>query len=238
MTPGFASFYNGRILINVSSQSSLQHSINASVRQIDVRSLPQLNGSVLIYAFNISIVPFNSTVVTVLYGQNAFSNAVSLYLLANDKWTAVSQYSVNQSGDSISFNMPSDPVVGIFEAISKATTVTTVNTTSNTTSMPSTISSPPTTTIYQNNQNKNALNAQPYYEYIVAVVVIVVAAVLLYLRLKRRGRGMKSDNTPVSSQGRPPEQQNISAPEAPEQKTPIADKPQEGLDSNLPDPPK
>ena len=229
VTGGFASFYNGRIWINVSSQSSLQHGINVSVRKIDTGALPKLGGNALIYAFNISIVPFNSTVVTVLYGQNASSNSVFPYMLANDeKWTAISQYSVNQSAGSISFSIPSDPVIGIFETVSKTITVATVNTTLKTTSIPSTISSS-TTTIPQ---NKNAFNIRAYYEYIVAVVVIAVAAVLLYLRLKGR-RGIKKASTPVTPMQ--PEQQNTLAPE---HKTYTTDKPQEGQNGTLPPSPK
>ncbi len=128
--------------------------------------LPFLANYTPISALNVSVVTTAnvSTKVTSPYPCGINSSLIKPFELVNGSWVAIMPFSVNVSACTVSFVVPKDSIVGIFQKIVPVvtTTVTTINTTTTITPSPM----PPST-------------AFPMIA-IAAIIIIIVAIVAYY----------------------------------------------------------
>ena len=134
--------------------------------------LPSLANYTLISAFNISVSTATnvSTEVTSPYPCSINPSPINPFELVNGSWMAITPFSVNAIACTVSFAVPYDPIVGVFQKT--APTTTTVNTT---TTIPS--SSPP---------GHHTPPIAPIIAMIIAI--IIVAATVAYYSRKGRHR--------------------------------------------------
>lgn len=193
--PGKAIFDSGILQMTVTSKQSVLQSVTITVNKLNW-ALPGLQSNKLIYSFNVSVSPSSvQTNATFRYSCSLPSNSISPYLLSsNSVWAKITPFSVNSMACTVTFEVPSDPVVGIFEASNVITNETTASTSSTlaSTSTLSTTTVPPTTTIKQA-QPSEAIN---YYYYIVAAFVIALAAFAAFVLSRRRRGGGKDQPKP------------------------------------------
>ncbi len=136
---------NAMATVNIYTTSASPTPVKAHIANVTSFAMsipkPQQNYT-LVSAVNVSI---NTTAnVTMLFTEHypcsIPSSLVAPYMLKSNAWVPISNYTVNASMCTVSFYIPKDPIVGIFE---KTPTTTTVSTTVPTTSiMPTTIPAP------------------------------------------------------------------------------------------------
>ncbi len=114
--------------------------------------------------------------VTVRYPCNLPSSSIAPYIYINGAWTAITPFTVNSSACTVTFSVPGDPVVGVFQ-IPAARTTTVLPTTIATTIAPTTIVTPPVTP---------PSNATLYAAIVIIIVIVIIIAVWLYLRTRRK----------------------------------------------------
>ncbi|MDE1865253.1 MAG: hypothetical protein KGH94_01275 [Candidatus Micrarchaeota archaeon] len=109
------------------------------------------------------------------YSCSIPSNSVAPYKLSQSAvWTPIKPFSINSTSCSITFQIPTDPIVALFESVAPPIT----------TSVSTTISTTSSTTIPQT-QNRGT----NYIAIIAIAAVIAVGAIAAYYLHKRRGSG-------------------------------------------------
>ena len=114
-----------------------------------------------------------SSEVTSPYSCGLNSSLIKPFELVNGTWTAITPFSLNATACTVSFVVPKDPIVGIFQKIVPTTTVTTtVNTT--TTIVPTTTAPPPKV-------NTAAIA-------VAVIVTVIILLVLAYYYMSKAGK--------------------------------------------------
>ena len=118
-----------------------------------------------------------STRITLKYPCSVASNTIYPYKLNGANWNPINPFTVDAASCTVTFDIPKDPVVGLFEYQPPRTSVTTTISTALSTIVSTTIPKSP----IQPNANNELV--------IIAIVVIVIVIICLFvLTRKRRGR--------------------------------------------------
>ena len=154
-------------------------------QQVSSFAKPQPNYT-LINAVNISIettAPITAFFVG-HYPCSIPSDLVVPYIFKNNTWLAITNYTVNATACTVSFNIPSDPIVAIFEKSVPTTTTTSIATT-----IPTTIP----TTIYYPLPSPKPRSPIVVEALILIIILIAIILVLLYYYklLHRKYHGFK-----------------------------------------------
>jgi hypothetical protein len=164
---------------------SSQSPIKVFLRITNVTSIvPEiLPSNMIISAFNVVAVnaenmTLNQTVTLTMmlrYSCSIQSTTIAPYkLLGNGKWSPITPFTTDSSACTVTFTIPPDPIVALFESIKP------ISTTSASTTMPTTTVA--TTTAPQSGQPKGF----GYALVLVVVVVVIIAAVAYYLLRRRK----------------------------------------------------
>ena len=145
-------------------------------QQVSSLAKPKPNYT-LISAVNLSII--TTAPITLFFVEHypcsIPSDLVVPYIFKNNTWLAIANYTVNATACTVSFNIPSDPIVAIFEKSVPTTTTTSIATT-----IPTTI---PTTIYHPSPKPSNSLVVEALALIIILIIVILV---LLYYKLLHR----------------------------------------------------
>ena len=95
-----------------------------SIANITTSSLPAISNKEKLLILNISATyssnPNITTNAIIGYSCNIPTSKISPYILTNGTWSEINSYSVSSSKCNISFNIPEDPIIGIFETTSSS----------------------------------------------------------------------------------------------------------------------
>ena len=174
-SPFKINFTNMHVVVVLTSPSLVPMRASASITNETSMVLPTLANYTLISAFNISVTTAAnvSSEVTSPYSCGINSSLIKPFELVNGTWTAITPFSVNATACTVSFVVPKDPIVGIFQKIVPTTTVTTtVNTTT-------TIA--PTTTVLPPKVNTAAIA-------VAVIVTVIILLVLAYYYMSKAGK--------------------------------------------------
>jgi len=188
-SPLVLSLPNTHSVLSIYTTSAASAPIAAHIanvtQQVSSFAKPQPNYT-LINAVNVSIkttAPITAFFVE-HYPCSIPGDLVAPYIFKNNTWLAITNYTVNATTCTVSFNIPSDPIVAIFEKSMPTTTTTSIATTIPTTT--------PTTIYYPSPSPKpsSSLVIEPL---ILIIIVIIIILVLLYYYklLHRRYHGFK-----------------------------------------------
>ncbi|MGC9011286.1 MAG: hypothetical protein ACP5JN_04085, partial [Candidatus Micrarchaeia archaeon] len=177
---------NAMATVNIYTTSASPAPIKAHIANVTSVAMsipkPQQNYA-LVSAVNVSV---NTTAnVTILFTEHypcsIPSSLIAPYMLKNNTWVPISNYTVNATMCTVSFYIPKDPIVGIFE---KAPTTTTIISTSvpTTSILTTTIIQTPTPTPTQSSANTLVIIIG-----IIALIIIVIIA-LYYYKLTHKKR--------------------------------------------------
>ena len=111
------------------------------------------------------------------------SDLVVPYIFKNNTWLSITNYTVNATACTVSFSIPSDPIVAIFEKSVPTTTTTSIATT-----IPTTI---PTTIYYPSPSPKPRSPIVIEALVLIIIVIIIILVLLYYMLLHRRYHGFK-----------------------------------------------
>ncbi len=138
-------------------------------------SSPQDYKSLIV--LNVSTSGANVTTSLIMKYQCSISpSAIVPYkLLKNGTWSAIKGFSVNPTACSVTFTIPPDPVVGLFQNVALLTTtiLPTIRTTQSTSS-----TMPATVTPSSNNSNS----------VLIAAIIVMIILVIAYLSTKKKGK--------------------------------------------------
>ena len=179
------------ILITTSSGSA---TVEVGTSDVTSSSSPAPVGYTKLIAVNITLSTTGTIVVnaTLSYPCSLPAGSIVPYIQKNGTWIAITPFTVNSGSCTVTFTVPKDPVVGLFENNTVSTTTTT--TVLPTTTLPVTVA--PTTI------------AQPTYGssgttyLIAAIVVIVIVAVIAYAMLKGKRKESTRGIMPSVEAGR------------------------------------
>ena len=188
-SPLILSLPNTHSVLSIYTTSATSAPIAAHIanvtQQVSSFAKPQPNYT-LINAVNVSIkttAPITAFFVE-HYPCSIPSGLVAPYIFKNNTWLAITNYTVNATACTVSFNIPSDPIVAIFEKSVPTTTTTSIATT-----IPTTIP----TTIYYPSPSPKPRSPIVVEALILIIIVIIIILVLLYYYklLHRRYHGFK-----------------------------------------------
>jgi YVTN family beta-propeller protein len=178
--PVTLNFSNELAIFSISTTSSTSTPISAFVSNATRTAPPAPSNFTLINALNISIkTNVNVTTnVTIAYPCSDSASSIEPFIYKNGTWSAITPFFVNPSTCTVSFAVPSDPLVGIFAKTAPVTTTVPTTTVVPTTTIPTTV---PVTPV-----------AQHYTGLEIAIVVIVIIVIILviayYYAAKNKGR--------------------------------------------------
>jgi hypothetical protein len=166
--------------VAVSASNATMAEIHVSNLTHSITNAPTNYKPLLVLNISISNSTHNSAITvstTMNYSCSINAGAIMPYELINGTWNPISKYTLNRQYCSITFNVPVDPVVGVFQNTAYvSTTVSTLLT-----SVPTTIS----TTTVQPAIIVKSNAATNTNQWIIIVLVIVVIVILLYIVLRR-----------------------------------------------------
>ena len=172
-SPLVLSLPNVRSTVSIYTTSTASTPIVAHIanvtQQVSSFAKPQPNYT-LINAVNISIettAPITAFFVE-KYPCSIPSDLVVPYVFKNNKWLSITNYTLNATACIVSFNIPSDPIVAIFEKSVPTTT---------TTSIATTIPTIPTTIYYPSPSPKPS----PIVVEALILIIILIAIILVLL---------------------------------------------------------
>jgi len=133
-SPLVLSLPNTHSTLSIYTTSTASTPIAANIanvtQQVSSLAKPQPNYT-LINAVNVSIK--TTAPITALFVEHypcsIPSGLVAPYIFKNNTWLAITNYTVNATACTVSFNIPSDPIVAIFEKSVPTTTTTSIATT-------------------------------------------------------------------------------------------------------------
>jgi hypothetical protein len=137
-----------------------------------------------------------TTNITMPYPCSISSKILAPYKrLASGSWTPITDFAVNTASCTVTFGIPPDPIVGLFEYKATASTTSTAPTTI----APTTSA---TTTVQQTQRQANNLRTMLAAAIIVVIIIIILAA--LFYRLskgkKKGGRQTQQMRSPKGNQ--------------------------------------
>ena len=203
------------ISISLTSTRKTQASIKFSIPSSISYTKPK-NYSIVISIFNFTIKSNSSSTlsqrINVSYSCNVPSNTIKPFILKNTSWYLITNFTTNSQKCSISFNAPSDPLIGIFSSYSNKTKVTnnSLKTTiiSQTTQQVTTESA----SISQNNTTKATQSEN--YSMVIYILVIVFVIIIFYLlfKIKRKPENNSINGNDISNQKLPVVESNEQPP--------------------------
>jgi hypothetical protein len=126
-------FTNMHVFVVLTTSSSTQVQASANITNETSYSLPYFANYTLISALNVSVSTGAnvSTEVTSPYPCGINSSLIKPFEIVNGAWIAIMPFSVNATSCTVSFVVPKDPILGIFQKTVPATTTvtTTIKTT-------------------------------------------------------------------------------------------------------------
>jgi len=186
-SPLVLSLPNVRSTVSIYTTSTASTPIVAHIanvtQQVSSFAKPQPNYT-LINAVNISIettAPITAFFVE-KYPCSIPSDLVVPYIFKNNTWLAITNYTVNATACTVSFNIPSDPIVAIFEKGVPTTT---------TTSIATTIPTIPTTIYYPSPSPKPSPIVVEALILIIIITIIILVLLYYYKLLHRKYHGFK-----------------------------------------------
>lgn len=222
------------ISISLTSTRKTQASIKFSIPSSISYTKPK-NYSIVISIFNFTIKSNSSSTlsqrINVSYSCNVPSNTIKPFILKNTSWYLITNFTTNSQKCSISFNAPSDPLIGIFSSYSNKTNATNTSNTSiiTSTSLTTTIISQTTqqvttesASISQNNTTKATQSEN--YSMVIYILVIVFVIIILYLLFKIKKIKIK----------RKPENNSINGSNIVNQKLPVVESNQQPSSNEQP----
>jgi len=176
---------NARSSVYIYTTSTTSAPIVANIinvtQQVSSLAKPKPNYT-LINAVNLSII--TTAPITLFFVEHypcsIPSDLVVPYIFKNNTWLAIANYTVNATACTVSFNIPSDPIVAIFEKSVPTTTTTSIATT-----IP--------TTIYYPSPSPKPSSPIVVEALILIIILIAIILVLLYYYklLHRKYHGFK-----------------------------------------------
>jgi len=186
-SPLVLSLPNTHSTLSIYTTSTASAPIAANIanvtQQVSSFAKPQPNYT-LISAVNLSIkttAPITAFFVE-HYPCSIPSGLVVPYIFKNNTWLEITNYTVNATACTVSFNIPSDPIVAIFEKSVPTTTTTSIATT-----IPTTIP----TTIYYPSPSPKPSPIVVEALILIIIVIIIILVLLYYMLLHRRYHGFK-----------------------------------------------
>ena len=169
---------------NITLKSKIPVTIKLRILNVSNSTAPiPLNKTITAFNFTVSTlhnVILNQTLnitLTLKYNCSIPSNIVAPYMLEkNDTWVPITPFSINTDTCSITFSIPPDPVIALFQSVKPTTTLSTSLTTTITAN-----SSIVTTTIQQTNISING-----GILLIVGIIVLIIVITLIYLFLLKK----------------------------------------------------
>ena len=204
------------------TQASIRFSIPSSISYITPK-----NYSTTISIFNFTIKSNSSSTlsqrINVSYSCNIPSNTIKPFILKNTSWYLITNFTTNSQKCSISFNAPTDPLIGVFSSYSSKTKATNTSIVTNT-SFTTTITSQTTqqvttepTSISQNNTTKATQSEN--YSMVIYILVIVFVIIILYLlfkikkiKIKRKPENNSTNGSNIVNQKLPVVESNQQPP--------------------------
>ena len=174
-SPFKINFTSMHMVVVLTSPSLVPMQASARITNETSMVLPTLANYTLISALNVSVTTIAnvSAKVTSPYPCSINSSLIKPFELVNGSWSAIIPFSMNTSACTVSFVVPKDPIVGIFQKIVPTTTVTTtINTT--TTIVPTTAVPPPKV-------NTAAIA-------VAVIVTVIILLVLAYYYMSKAGK--------------------------------------------------
>jgi hypothetical protein len=177
-SPGIFNYSDGLVLFNITTNSSGTVGVLLIVGNVTSSSPNAPSNYTKLIAVNVSINSTNAFVyVTIKYNCNVPSNRVTPFILRNGTWVAITPFTVNATACTVSFAVPRDPVVALFETPAPPTTTTLPITTVPTTVIQNTTT--PSTSSNSTSISSLAIAA------VVIVVIVVIAAAYYVLRMRK-----------------------------------------------------
>ena len=176
-------YSDGEFLLYIKSDLNLTTLHTVNIHLPKYISLPKApSGFTLIYALNYSISGINNTAVKVTMRYNCSLSPALIYpyIIVNNSWIPISNFTLDSSACTISFGSPQDPTAAL---LYKNTTVTTTppatNTTSSvTTTIPANVTRVTTSSNVTSAPQPTQTDDAAYY--IAVVVIIVIVAIIAY----------------------------------------------------------
>ncbi|MCL4387693.1 beta-propeller fold lactonase family protein [Candidatus Marsarchaeota archaeon] len=174
-SPFKINFTNMHVVVVLTSPSPVPMLASASITNETSMVLPSIANYTPISKLNVNVTTIAnvSVEITSLYPCSVGSSIIKPFELVNGSWSAIIPFSVNTSACTVSFVVPKDPIVAIFQKIVPTTTVTTtINTTTTIV---------PTTTAPQTQANTAA-------RAVVVIVIVIILLVLAYYYMSKAGK--------------------------------------------------
>ena len=168
------------IVISIHSNSTTPHKAYLLVKNETALNFT-LKNYTKITVLDLNLTAANTTTllnVTIPYNCGIPASVLKPFIDVNDTWEAITPFTVNATACTVTFQVPSDPVVGLYYR----NTTSTANTTSTT--------APATTTVQQTNTTTSppAPPAQPSSVPIVVgviILVVIIAAIFYFLKSRK-----------------------------------------------------
>ncbi len=189
----YVNFTSDGVFIAVKGNTIIEKHVNLTVRNLTSSiNVPVPRHLSKLSIFNISAT--NSTLnITMKYSCSIPQDSVAPYIYSNGTWSPITPFVLNKSSCDVTFSVPGDPVIALFEknntAATTSTTTSIETTTKETTAQPapqyptSANASPQTTIIPPETPARQTQNGNLLIYAAVAVVIIIA---VLYVAVKRR----------------------------------------------------
>ncbi|MCL4373585.1 MAG: hypothetical protein M1360_01435 [Candidatus Marsarchaeota archaeon] len=179
-TPVTLNFSNELAIFSISTTSSTSAPISTFVANATKIAPPAPSNFTLINALNISIkTNVNVTTnVTIAYPCSDSASSIEPFIYKNGTWSAITPFFVNPSTCTVSFAVPSDPLVGIFAKTVPVTTTVPTTTVAPATTIPTTVPVTPVTSHYTSLE----------IAIVVIVIIIIIMVIAYYYAAKGKHR--------------------------------------------------
>ncbi len=205
-SPESVNFTADDALINITTNLTSQVRLNLSVSNVLNKSLAAPSDYSKLDALNISVNNSETYIsVSLKYLCGINSSILAPFILKNDTWYKISNFSIDTASCTVSFAIPNDPIVSLMEQhvnttitptsiVPKTSPTTTLNTTPITNATPYSTSAAYYTTIAAKNisttQAYNSASGSTGIE-IIAIIVIIVLIVVAYYFSKRNAHSLR-----------------------------------------------
>lgn len=164
----YEALYSSASISTITTSSTTSSS---STTTISAASLPVFIGHSFITATNATA----NSITALSYPCTMQSSNISPFILKNGTWVAILPFTLNATACTISFIVPSDPIVALFEnttALTTSVASTTVSTTLQSTTVP-------TTSVLPSQTHSSSAGLETIIAIVVAIVIIAVIAYIL-----------------------------------------------------------
>ncbi|MGC8586545.1 MAG: hypothetical protein ACP5K5_03320 [Candidatus Micrarchaeia archaeon] len=141
LSPIAINFSNAGTKVFLTTNSNYSTFVNVTIMNASALKLPGLSGYVIIKTFDISILSKAAiaTNITTTYPCSQNSSLIYPFVLRNGTWSMISNFTTNGTSCTIRFQVPKDPIIGIFKKIvayANTSTTSSVTTTINNAKVP------------------------------------------------------------------------------------------------------